>query len=66
MTLDLSEARCQGRLVRAMGQAMLCEECVDCQRRTDVVDGARRMNPPQVRWWGCPSYMAPMEEEPGE
>ena len=68
MSLDSYTARCQGRVVRAVGGGCLARECTNCLRRTDVpanVKSVPWMQPPQIFWWWmpCPSHIAPDEPE---
>ena len=59
-----TEPRCQGRSVRINGEPTLCIECVNCERRTDILAGQTyRWLPPSKLAW-CPNRVAkrdPME-----
>ena len=68
MILDASTPRCQGRIVRSMGTAMLVRECQNCVRRTDVpadVKSVPWMRPPPFKWswWPvCESKIEPSDD----
>lgn len=38
MTLPLNTDRCQGRTQHIFGSKTLCEQCIDCRRRTEIPD----------------------------